>query len=739
MSLAERVQALWASWSGRQRVRTPTMLQMQEAECGAACLGIILGHFGRHESLEKLRHLCGVSRDGAKASNVLRAGRDFGCVAKGFAINAFKVRRVPRPFVALWNFTHFVVVEGFGKDKVWLNDPASGPREVSSAQFNEAYSGVILAFEPTDDFETNQAPPGPIQSLLQRIGNSRRAVIYVALASLVFFVPGLLVPAFSRVFIDFYLIEEQQRWLLPLIALMLLTALFTTVLSWLLDYGLIRFYTKLQTLWSSRMVWNVLRLPVDYFAHRSGGDLSTRVQSNGWLAWLVTGELSRAFLGLSTLALYALIMWQYDPFLTVIGVGFAAVNLVAFANVSRQLADRNQELHRDKGKGAGILMHGLRSIDTFQASGTETFFYNLWAGHQAKVTNAGQDIGQTRAYLTAIPPLLGLLSSTAVIVVGGLRIMEGTLTIGMLVAFQGLMAAFALPIRQVIDSSAAMQEAQGLLNRLDDVMRQDIDREFEREAAEPASLESRIGPLPILPRRLGGNLELDGVTFGFSPFDEPLIRGFDLRLEPGTWVALVGPSGSGKSTLGRLISGLHTPWSGEVRIDGRRIDRIPRSVFRETLAVVDQNIALFEGTVTENITLWDPTLPESRVVQAAKDACIHYDIAGRPKGYRELIEEGGRNFSGGERQRLEIARALVNHPSLLILDEATSALDAKTESVIIRNLRRRGYTTILIAHRLSTIRDCDEIIVLDHGQVVERGTHDQLMAGGGAYRALVKG
>lgn len=714
----------------RQRVRTPTMLQMQEAECGAACLGIILGYYGRHEPLEKLRYLCGVSRDGARASSILRAARRFGLVAKGLAINAFKIRRAPMPVVALWNFTHFVVIEGFGRDQVWLNDPASGPRTVTAAQFNEAYSGVVLAFAPGPGLETNEAPPGALGSVIERVRTSRRAILFVAVASIAFFVPGLMVPAFNRVFVDFVLIEDQHRWLWPLLGLMVATALFSGLLGWLLDHGLIRFYTKLQTLWSSSMMWRVLRLPVDYFAHRSGGDISNRIQSNGWLAWLVSGELSRTLLGLTTLVVYALIMIQYDVFLTAIGVGFAAVNLLAFANVSRQLEDRNQELHRDKGKSAGILMHGLRSIDTYQASGTETFFYNRWAGHHAKVTNADQALGRTRAVLTAIPPFLGLLSTTAVLLVGGLRIMDGTLTIGMLVAFQGLMAAFTLPVKQVVDSSAALQETLGLMGRLDDVMRQGLDHEFVAERLAP--------PEPQAPRRLGGELRLEDVSFGFSPLDPPLIEDFELHLEPGSWVALVGASGSGKSTLGKLISGLLVPWRGTITLDGRPIDQLSREVLRDTLAVVDQSISLFEGTVAENITLWDPTLPESRVIEAAKDACLHDEIASRPRGYREWIAEGGRNFSGGERQRIEIARALVGEPSILLLDEATSALDALTESRIMRNLRRRGCTTLLIAHRLSTIRDCDEIVVLDQGRVIERGTHDALCMHRGAYHALVE-
>ncbi|MEM7355558.1 MAG: NHLP family bacteriocin export ABC transporter peptidase/permease/ATPase subunit [Acidobacteriota bacterium] len=723
-------------WLVRRRVRTPTLLQMQQAECGAACLGIILAYFGRHEPLEKLRHACGVSRDGAKASNVLRVARSYGLIAKGFAVYAPEVRKLPLPFVAFWNFTHFVVVEGFGRGKVYLNDPAWGPRVVDASRFEEAYSGVLLAFQPGSRFVRTSKPPGPIASLVQRTRGSAGSFAFIGLASLALFVPGLLMPAFSRLYVDYYLIQGQQSWLWPLLVAMAATGLVTAILSWLLEGGLLRFQTKLRTTWSSQMVWHVLRLPLDYFAQRSAGDLSSRVFYNNTLARLVADRLATTLLALTTLAIYAAIMLQYDVGLTLIGIGFAAINMVAFLKVARQLRDTNEQLQRDKGKSVGLLMQSLRSIDTYQASGTESVVYNQWTGQQAKIGNAMQSAGRAHALLTAVPPLLGLLGTTVILLVGGLRIMNGSLTIGMLVAFQGLMVAFSMPVRQLVEAGAQLQEAQGLLNRLDDVMRQEVDPEFLRRSSATVLISD--GATQAMPRKLGGRLELRGITFGYSPLEPPLIDGFDLQLEAGASVAIVGASGSGKSTVGRIIAGVTEPWSGQILVDGRPLVSIPRDVFRETLAVVDQDVALFEGTVAENLTMWDSSLPEARMVEAAKDACLHTDIAARPAGYHYVMEPGGRNFSGGERQRLEIARALIGRPNILLLDEATSALDAKTESQVIVNLRRRGCTCIFIAHRLSAIRDCDEILVLDRGRIVERGSHDQLMTAQGLYRDLLE-
>jgi ABC-type bacteriocin/lantibiotic exporter with double-glycine peptidase domain len=454
---------------------------------------------------------------------------------------------------------------------------------------------------------------------------------------------------------------------------------------------------------------------------------------NDRVATLVSGDLATATLNLITITLYAIIMAQYDIVLTVIGLAFAAANLIALSVISRSLVDAHQRLQIDQGKLIGAAMRGLQMIDSFKASGTDGVFFQRWAGYHAKVVNAEQRLQLYRLVLAGLPLFLASMSTIAILVVGGLRVMEGALTIGMLVAFQGLMVSFSGPVDSLTRLGGQLQDARGYLNRLDDVLRQGTDPGFGCRAGGPEQ-----GAAAVPARKLSGRVTIRGLTFGYSPLDPPLIEGFDLILEPGARVALVGGSGSGKSTIGRIIAGLYHPWSGEVLLDGRPMAEIPRQELRSSLAMVDQEITLFGGTVRENITLWDSSIPEERVIQAAKDAMIHDVIAEHPGGYDHQLLEGGRNLSGGQRQRIAIARALVGHPSVLVLDEATSALDPAAEKAVVDNVRRRGCTCIIIAHRLSTIRDCDEIIALDRGKVVQRGIHQRLKDEIGLYKALIE-
>jgi NHLM bacteriocin system ABC transporter peptidase/ATP-binding protein len=701
---------------------------MEAVECGAAALAIVLGYHGRVVPLEELRLACGVSRDGTKASNLLRAARRYGLQGKGYSKEPGDLRALPLPQVVFWNFNHFVVVEGFGKGRVYLNDPAFGPRRLSEEEFDQGFTGVVLVFEPAADFRKGGARRGLVGPLARRLAGSADGLLFILLASLALAVPALAVPAFTRVFVDYYLVGRLGDWLRPLLVGLALAALLRAGFTALQRACLLRLENKLALTSSYRFLAHVLRLPQEFFTQRYGGEVGARVELNDHVAGLLSGELAASFLNTVTAVFLLAVMAYYDLALTLVGLGIAAVNVLALRAVWRRRVDVNRRLLHDEAKLVGTAQAGLQSVETVKATGSESDFFARWSGHFARVVAAEQERGVATLGLAAVPPLLSALNVAAVLGAGALRVMDGRMTIGMLVAFQSLMVSFLAPVNELVTLGGTLQEAEGELARLDDVLRYEADPEYAG------------GPPPAAdgPVRLSGRVELRDVTFGYSRLDPPLVEGLNLTLDPGTRVALVGPSGSGKSTVARLLCGLYKPWSGDVLLDGLPRGKVPRRVLANSLALVDQEIFLFAGTVREALTLWDATVREEDVVQAATDACVHEVIASRPGGYDGRVEEDGLNFSGGERQRLEIARALAGNPSVLVLDEATSALDPVTEKRIDDNLRRRGCTCVIIAHRLSTVRDCDEILVLDRGKVVARGTHDSLVAAGGLYRRLVE-
>jgi NHLM bacteriocin system ABC transporter peptidase/ATP-binding protein len=710
-----------------RRVKTPTVLQMEATECGAAALGIVLAHYGRSVPLEELRVTCGVSRDGSKASNVVRAARRYGLVAKGYRKEPDGLKTMPLPLIVFWNFNHFLVVEGFGRGKVFLNDPGGGPRTVTDEEFDQSFTGVVLLCQPGPDFKKeSDAGASLLPALGRRLSGSAAGVAYVVVAGLALVALGLVIPTFARVFVDNILVNAQT-WVVPLLVGMGLTAVLRAAVTWLQQYYLLRLETRLAIGTSSSFFRHLLRLPVEFYTQRFAGDLSTRVAINDKVAVLVAGDLANAALNLLVLGFFAVVMLQYDVVLTLIGVGIAALNFAALRWVSRRRVDENQRLLMERGKLMAITLSGLQTVETIKAGGGEADFFARWAGHQAKVLNAEQRLGLSSQLLSAAPPLLLALSTTAILTIGGLRVMDGSLTMGMLVAFQSLMISFIEPVNRMVTLGSTLQEVEGDMKRLDDVLRY----------SEDPQVEERGGPGESAGAKLAGSLELRGVTFGYNRLEASLIDGLNLTLKPGDRVALVGGSGSGKSTIAKLVAGLYQPWSGEILFDGKPRLEIPRAVMNNSLAMVDQDIFLFEGTVRDNLSLWDPSLSQADVIEAAKDASIHGEIASRAGGYDHRIEEGGQNFSGGQRQRLEIARALAGGPTILILDEATSALDPVTEQAIDQNLRRRGCTCLIVAHRLSTIRDCDEIVVLDRGKVVQRGTHDEMLGADGPYARLI--
>ena len=711
-----------------RRARVPTVLQMEAVECGAAALAMVLAYFGRFVPLEELRVSCGVSRDGSKASNLLKGARRYGLGARGYRREPSALGDLPLPMVVHWNFNHFVVLEGFGRGCVFLNDPAAGPRVVSDREFDEAFTGVVLTFEPAGDFERGGVKRRLLASLRPRLARSGSALVYVVGAGLLLVVPGLVVPTFSRVFVDDVLVGRAADLVKPLFLAMGMTIAVLGVLTWLQHRHLLRLETRLAVTSSSRFLWHVLHLPMRFLAQRFAGDVGSRVAINDRVAHLLSGELAAAFISTCMAVFYAAFMWQYDRVLAAVAISTAALNVLALRYFSARRVHLNQQLLHDQGRMLGTAMAGLQGVETLKAMGAESDFFARWSGYQAKAVGTEQRLKVQTEILSAVPRFLMPVGTALILGIGGLRVMDGTVSMGMLVAFQALVLAFVSPVNRMVDLGSAVQEVKGDIARLDDVL------------SAPAEAPATLGEEDDGTRartRLSGYLELRDITFGYSPLEPPLIGNFNLSLRPGSRVALVGGSGSGKTTIARLVCGLHDPWSGEVLFDGRSRRHWPRRLMTTSFSVVDQDVFLFEGSVCDNLTLWDTTIEEADMVRAAIDACIHDEVSARPGHYRSRVEEGGRNFSGGQRQRLEIARALVTNPALLVLDEATSALDPTTEAAIDDNLRRRGCTCLIVAHRLSTIRDCDEIIVLERGRVVQRGTHDDMRSVSGPYSRLM--
>ncbi|MCY4056692.1 MAG: NHLP family bacteriocin export ABC transporter peptidase/permease/ATPase subunit [Gammaproteobacteria bacterium] len=713
--------------SGRRAVSS--MLQMEATECSAACLGMVLAYHGLWVPLETLRVRCGVSRDGANAASMLRAARDCGLFAQGFRARREELFDLPFPMILFWNSNHFVVLEGIKRGRAYINDPSEGPCRVSLQEFDESFSGACFAFRPGPDFRPGGAPPSLLKGLRARFGRAAQPLVFAVLATLALVVPSLALPGLLMVFIDDVLIRQSGAWVGPLLIGLVGVAVCQGALVWIQRILLARMEAKLSVVTASGFFWHVASLPMQFFSQRSAGDIASRVTSNDTVANLMSGELAVNLVNLLTMTVYALAMVAYSAILTLISVVAVVLDVCVMKVSAGAREDANRRLRRERGRLAGASANGIRVIETLKANGAEGEFFARWSGIHASALIAQQRLGVVTVWTSVVPLLLTQLSTVAILGFGGLLVADGELTIGGLVAFQSLAASFAQPVQVLTRFGANLQAVEADIARLDDVLNYPSDRRAlggidpgEPEIAAPA------------PR---GTVELENVTFGYNVADPPLIEDISLSIQPGRRVALVGGSGSGKSTIARLVCGLLTPWSGSVRLDEQSIHDISPARFAEIVAHVDQEVSLFRGTVRENVASWDPSVEERDIVQALRDAAIHDLLASRPAKYDTLVDEDGRNFSGGQRQRLEIARALARNPAVLVLDEATAALDPVTELEIDDRLRQRGCTCLIIAHRLSTIRDADEIVVLDAGRIVQRGTHDQLLAEDGLYRTLV--
>ncbi|TWP43579.1 NHLP family bacteriocin export ABC transporter peptidase/permease/ATPase subunit [Lentzea tibetensis] len=706
------------------------MLQMEATECGAASLAIILAYYRRYIPLEELRLACGVSRDGATASNLIKAAREYGLDAKGAQMDLDDLAQLRAPAILFWKFEHFLVWEGngrrYGRPVAFINDPATGRYTVPMAEFDSAFTGIVLDLKPGLGFQPGGHPPSFLVDLRSRLRGGAGALLIGVLASLLLVAVGIAMPSLTTAIINSILQGGGFTAQVPVLAAIAVGIVMTLALTALQQGYLLRMQLVTSALSHARFLRHVLRIPMSFFSQRGPADVTKRMQANGEVARIATKDTADILVNAVIIIGYASLMWAYDAELAVVGIVVVVLNLIALKVVIRSRESAVAKLSADRTKFYEASFDGLHLIETLKATGGEAGHFQRWAGHQASAVNSQQRLFTPTAVFVTVAPLLGTLASALVLLFGGLRAVDGSIAIGLLVAFQTLIASFTRPVSDLTGVAANVQDLQAEITRIKDVETVPVDNIFNR--SEPKHIS-----------RLNGHLEFNSVTFGYNPLGEPLISELSFTVGPGQRVSLVGGSGSGKSTTVKLISGLYEQWSGEITLDGRPHAAIPRSVLAASVSFVDQEIYLFEGTVRDNVALWDPSIPDAAVVAALRDAAVYDVVARLPGGIYAKVEQDGRNFSGGQRQRLEIARALVRSPSLLVLDEATSALDSETELVIEDNLRRRGCACVVIAHRLSTVRNSDEIIVLDHGRVVERGVHHELIALDGHYAGLANG
>ena len=715
-----------------RRVTTPVLLQMHATECGAACLGSVLGHFGRWVPLTELREKCEVSRDGSSAASIVRAARHYGLESSGLSVRAEALKKLQLPLIVFWQFSHFLVVEGFDDRYFYLNDPATGRRRLSAEEFDSGYSGIALRFERGPDFETGGERPGLFEQMGTLLSGSWNVLAGTTACGLMLTLLALIVPVSLGFFVDSVL-ANHGPWG-GVVAALIGGGILVYALSLLKHRFLQRLAVRISVIGYNRGLSRLLRLPVEFFDHRLVGDVTDRVSSIDRVAKNLTEQFLVLLIDMAMSTVLLVAMLAYDIVLGLIVVLLGLLHALLARFVGARRAVRIEAMRREQGLLIGVGMQMLSHAENLRMTGSDDRFFSRWSGQQARELHARQLCSELGQVDTALPGLIAALRSAAILGFGAFMVTAGEMTLGTLVGVYILAEMFLAPVGRFLEFAEKRQALETDLQRLEDISKTAPDPVFGRRSPESASIPTFNGRL-----QLAGQLELKDVTFGFNRSRSPLLKDFNLVLKPGQRVAVVGPSGSGKSTLARLVAGIYRPWSGEILFDGHPRDEIPEEVLRRSISMVDQDVVLFSASVRDNITLWNPAVPDEAIVAATRDACIHDEILVRPHGYATEVEEGGVNFSGGQRQRLEIARALVGHPTVLILDEATSALDAATEEFVDDALRRRGVTCLIVAHRLSSVRDCDEIIVLDKGVEVQRGAHDELIADrDGTYYKLVR-
>lgn len=707
--------------------KTPTIYQMEATECGAASLAMIMAYYGCYIPLEKMRIETGVSRDGCNAKNILKAARKFGLEVKGYQKSLKSLLEIEPPCIIHWNFNHFVVYEGKKGNNYYINDPAMGRRKLTVEDLDDAFTGIVLTFKKTENFQKSRKKSSLLAFIRTRLKGQYSAIAALLCVGLLLVFPGLLIPVFSQVFIDDILLGGNNNWMAALLAIMIFTMLFQSGLTYYRGIILQKLQNKMSMISAHTFLSHMFRLPMGFFDQRYAGDLAQRVENNNTVNNFLAGELAETVLNIIVAVFYLILLIGYSPLLTLIGVAAIAVNIVVVKLSSDFVETSTMKQQQDQGKLIGAIFAGLNITSTLKASGAENEYISRILGYYAKTIRLEQKLGKVQQVINAIPEVFGSIANVLVLMAGGILVINGNMTSGMLVAFTSLLSSFTAPVNKLVQFMQKIQTLKADMSRVEDIMKYEQDGKF-LENGEKVSMNTK----------LTGEVELDSISFGYSILEEPLVKDFSFHLKTGNSIAFVGASGCGKSTVSKIVSGLYLPWSGEVRMDGIPVKNIPKEILSSSVSTVSQDITLFSGTIRDNLTMWNSTILEEDMINAAKDACIHDVITKKAGAYDYVLNEGGTNLSGGQRQRLEIARALVTNPTILIMDEATSALDPLVEKKIIDNIKRRGCTCVIVAHRLSAIRDCDEIIVMDKGRIVQRGTHDSLSREPGHYQKLIQ-
>ena len=712
----------------RKVAKVPVILQLEALECGAASLAMVMAYYNKWIPLEQVRVDCGVSRDGSNAKNILIAARNYGMTAKGYRYEPSSLREKGKfPCIIHWNFNHFVVLDGFKKNKAVINDPARGVVEITMEEFDKAFTGICIMLEPSESFVADgkkKSIKGFVQKQLKGTGV---AMAFTVLVSFISALIGVINPVFSRIFMDRLITGKNLAWITPFFLFLITFAIIQIVLSAIQAIYSLKIQGKLAIKANAQYMWHVLRMPVEFFTQRMAGDIVDRKSTNASIASTLINTLAPTVLNMIMMLIYLFVILRYSVVLTLIGIGGMVINIVVNQYISSKRINISKVQMRDRAKLSSTTVAGIEMIETIKASGAENGFFEKWSGYQASVNTQNVKTMKLNQYYGLIPQIVSALVNITIMALGLYLIIHGQFTVGMLFAFQTMLSSFMAPVMELANAGTTIREMRTNMERIEDVMEYPTDVEYREETNEEE----------ISFDKLTGKVELKNVTFGYSRLAPPLIEDFSMTLEPGQKVAFVGSSGCGKSTLAKLISGLYKPWSGEILFDGKPISEINRNILTGSLAVVDQDITLFEDSIANNIKMWDNSIEDYEMIIASRDASLHEDIMKRDGGYQYKIMEGGKNFSGGQRQRIEIARVLAQDPTIIIMDEATSALDAKTEYDIVKAIKDRGITSIVIAHRLSTIRDCDEIIVMEQGKIVERGSHEKLMMQHGKYEELI--